>query len=71
MNVDVQYDYLTAAEVGAIIRKTADYVARQCNAGHLRGTKLGNEWRIHRAEVERFMGLDKAPVTRPGRRRIK
>lgn len=62
--------YLTTAEVAAYLRKTPDYVARQCASGALRGKKLGNEWRIHRDSVEAFMGgPQEAPPTRARRRR--
>lgn len=62
-------EYLTTAEVAAKLRKTVDYVARQCAAKNLKATKLGNEWRIHRDDFARFMGGGQAPATRPGRRR--
>lgn len=64
--------YLTTAEVAAEIRTSEDYVARQCNAGHLIAKKVGNEWRVHRDDLERFMrGGGKAPAARKrgGRRR--
>lgn len=70
MTDDSECEYLTTAEVGAKIRRSPDYVARQCQAGELRGKKLGTEWRIHRDEVTRFMGGGPAPATRPMRRRI-
>lgn len=64
-------DYLTTDEAAAIIRKTRDYVARQCKAGNLRATKTGNDWRIHRSAVDAFMGLASIPATRPDRQRRK
>jgi excisionase family DNA binding protein len=64
-------DYLNTSEAAAIIRKSPDYVARQCKAGHLRATKLGNDWRIHRTAVDAFMGLGAIPATRPERVRRK
>lgn len=62
------YDYLTTAEVAEIIRKTPDYVARQCALGNLRGKKLGNDWRIHRTSVDAFMAQGVTPPTRVRRR---
>lgn len=63
------YEWMTTDEVAAKIRKTPDYVARQCAAGNLQGKKLGNEWRIHRDALDRFMVGAPAPATRPMRRR--
>jgi excisionase family DNA binding protein len=62
-------DWLNTDEAAAIIRKSRDYVARQCKAGAIRATKLGNDWRIHRSALEAFMGLDEIPATRPNRER--
>lgn len=62
-------EYLTTNEVAEIIRKSPDYVARQCALGNLRAKKLGNDWRIRRGEVDRFMAGPPAPATRPMRRR--
>lgn len=61
-------DYLTTTEVAQIIRKSPDYVARQCVLGNLRGKKLGNDWRIHRSAVEAFMSQGVTPPTRQRRR---
>lgn len=64
-------DYLDTAETAVIIRKSRDYVARQCKAGRLNATKLGNDWRIHRAAIDAFMGQGTIPATRPERQRRK
>lgn len=65
-----QPDYLTTDEVAEIIRKSRDYVSRQCALGNIKARKLGNDWRIHRLEVDRFMaGAEPVPATRPARRR--
>lgn len=61
-------EYLTTAEVAEIIRKSPDYVARQCALGNLRGKKLGTDWRIHRTAVDVFMAGGVAPATRVRRR---
>lgn len=66
------HTYLTTTEAAAEIRTSEDYVARQCNAGHLLGKKVGNEWRIHKDDLEQFMrsgGKAKATRDRSGRRR--
>ena len=47
--------YLTTAEVGEIVRKTPEWVAAQCKAGHLQATKLGNDWRISEDALTLFM----------------
>lgn len=62
------HEYLTTDEVAEIIRKTVDYVQRQCKNGNLRATKLGNDWRIHRASVDAFMSPGTTPATRTRRR---
>ena len=61
--------YLTSREAAEIIRSSREYVARQCAAGHLRATKLGDEWRIHRDDLTRFMSGEAVPTDRPNRRR--
>lgn len=62
--------YLTTDEAAAIIRKTPDYVARQCSARRIVAKKLGTEWRIHREDLDRFMrDGHKAPAARTRRRR--
>ena len=61
--------YLTTSEAAGIIRASREYVARQCAAGHLRATKLGDEWRIHRDDLTRFMSGETVPTDRPNRRR--
>lgn len=62
--------YLTTTEAADIVRKTPDYIARQCAKKALRAKKLGNDWRIHRDDLEAFMrsGVP-APATRSRRRR--
>lgn len=47
--------WLTCEQVGTEIGMSADYVARQCKAGHLRAKKLGTEWRIHPDAIREFM----------------
>lgn len=63
-----EHEYLTTHEVAEIIRKSADYVARQCALGNLRAKKLGTDWRIHRDAVDVFMAGGVAPATRTRRR---
>lgn len=63
--------WMTTEEVAAELRKSRDYVSRQCAAGNLRGKKLGNEWRVSRESVEVFMNGGPAPSTRPERRRAR
>lgn len=60
-------EYLTAAEVAAELRRSVDYVQRQCKTGNLRAKKLGTEWRITQAALAEFMdpsGGEPAPPTR-------
>lgn len=61
-------EYLNTVEVAEIIRKTSDYVSRQCQLGNLRAKKLGNEWRIHRTAIDAFMAQGVTPPTRIRRR---
>jgi excisionase family DNA binding protein len=67
--VTTAHEYLTTSEVADIIRRSREYVARQCAVGTLKGTKLGDEWRIHRDDLHRFMAGDTVPTDRPHRRR--
>jgi len=63
-------DWLDTVEAGELMRMSRDYVARQCALGNIRAKRLGREWRIARAELERFMESGvKAEPTRPGRAR--
>lgn len=67
----IESPYLTTTEAGGILRKTPDYVARQCAKKAIRAKKLGNDWRIHRDDLEAFMrGGGTAPATRTRRRRV-
>lgn len=58
--------WLTTAEVAGALRKTPDWVARQCKAGQLQATKLGNDWRISDVALDQFMS---GPVP-PARKRL-
>jgi len=63
------HDWMTTTEVAEVIRKSPDYVARQCALGNLRAKKLGNDWRIHKDSLAAFMALGgKTPATRSRRR---
>lgn len=64
-----QLEFLTTDEVAGVIRRTPDYVRRQCESGSLRAKKLGNAWRIRPADLDAFMSGSPAPATRPMRRR--
>lgn len=48
-------NYLTVAEVAAIIRESEDQVRRRCATGQLKATKLGSKWRISEDAVVEFM----------------
>jgi len=59
-------EYLTTREVASQIRRSPEYVTRQCNAKTLRAKKLGNAWRIKPEWLEQFMDPStKAEGTRP------
>lgn len=62
-------EYLTTAEVAAMLRCSPDYVARQCKQGAIRGRKLGDEWRIPAEAVDEFMAGGNKPPARVQRRR--
>lgn len=47
---------LTAAEVAEVLRLDRRTVIRMLTARRLYGIKTGRDWRISRAEVQRFMG---------------
>ena len=57
-------EWLTTNEAAVEIRKSADYVARQCKAGQIKAKKLGNDWRIERAALDAFMSGGKAAPAR-------
>lgn len=61
-------EYLTTDEVAQVIRKSRDYVSKQCALGNLRSKKLGNEWRIHKSALDAFMAQGITPPTRIRRR---
>lgn len=59
--------FLTVAEVAAITRETEDTTRRRCAAGQIRAVKLGDQWRVAKSEVERFMSPGKRGTTRTSR----
>jgi excisionase family DNA binding protein len=61
-------DYLTAAEVGTMLRCSATYAGQLLKAGKIPGVNLGGGlgWRAHRADVEAFVrGRAAAKATAP------
>lgn len=49
-------EFFKPQEVAGILRcRTAATVIRHCKAGHIRHTRVGREYRIARAEVERIV----------------
>lgn len=47
--------WLSTAEVAEQIGLTAESVTRLCSIGDLPATKLGNRWRVHPDDLERYM----------------
>lgn len=58
----VESPYLTTAEAAALIRISVKWVQKACHAGDLPAVKTGKEWRIHRRDLDRFMGGTPAPA---------
>ena len=47
--------YLTAEEVGLVIRESPDNVRRRCANGQIAAKKLGQSWRISEDALAAFM----------------
>jgi excisionase family DNA binding protein len=61
-------EYLTAAEIGAMLRCSTTYAGQLLKAGKIPGVNLGGGlgWRAHRADVEAFVrGRAAAKATKP------
>lgn len=61
--------WLLTEEVAAFLRVDREWVSRQCAKGALKATKLGQHWRIHRDDLDAFMGQGQIQTPRPGRSR--
>ena len=58
--------YLTVEEVAEEIGMGTDWVRRQCAAGVIPAKKLGQVWRVHRDNLDAFMGApEPAPAAQP------
>lgn len=67
-------EYLTAREIGALLRCSDDYAASLLKSGRIRGVNLGGGlgWRAHRDDVEAFVrGRVAAQGARPAGRTSK
>lgn len=49
-------DILTLQEVAAYLKVSRTTVWRWCNEGTLSAFKAGKGWRVHRFDLERFLG---------------
>src|SRR4030042_3048392 len=47
---------LTARQVQEILKVDRITVYRMLGDGRLKGVKIGNHWRFHREEIDRFLG---------------
>jgi excisionase family DNA binding protein len=64
----LQNNYVTTPEAAKLIGKTADMIAKLCQAGRLPGAeKIGNTWLIPRAAVESYTPGRRGPLTKKER----
>lgn len=49
--------YLTAPEVGEMLRVSADTVRRRATAGEIPGVRIGRQWRFLGSEVKEHLRL--------------
>lgn len=64
-------EYLTVAEVASELRVRPDLVRKLCKSAQIKATKFGGRqgWRIHRADLDAFMGVGQQKSARPDRPR--
>ena len=53
-------EYLTTAQAAEVLKLTPDRVAQFCQEGLL-GRKIGRNWAITRAQLERFRKIARKP----------
>lgn len=49
-------EYYTIEEVARLLKVSKDTIYREIQAGKLRAVKIGNQWRIHHSEIQRYTG---------------
>lgn len=55
MSKHMENEILTADEVARLLKTTPQTIWRWCKAGKLPAFKVGNGWRIRRADLDRTM----------------
>ncbi len=53
---------LTVWEVARYLRLSRTTVWRWCREGKLRAVRIGHQWRVRRAEVERMIDRDRSAL---------
>lgn len=54
---------LTSDQAAAVLQLTRRTITNMLDRGDLRGVKIGKEWRVSRAELQRFVEAGVAPET--------
>ena len=53
-----KYKLYTVKELEPVLNKSGQTIIRYLKAGQLKGTKIGNQWRITEEALREFLGLD-------------
>ena len=53
-----KYKLYTVKELEPVLNKSGQTIIRYPKAGQLKGTKIGNQWRITEEALREFLGLD-------------
>src|SRR4051812_29559995 len=59
MSDDIQFDgvrYVAAAEAGAQVNLSRDYIAKLCREGKVRGRRIGKNWFVEIDSLSNFLG---------------
>lgn len=54
MSSELQREYFSPAEVGAVLGRREETIIRLIASGELAATKLGGRWLIHASELDRL-----------------
>ncbi|WP_052668660.1 helix-turn-helix domain-containing protein [Nitriliruptor alkaliphilus] len=70
LKLDELPDVLRTVEVASVLRADEDTVRELLRSGELRGVRVGRNWRIPRAALLAFLGLDGEGADRPTLRAV-
>lgn len=51
-------EFLTAQEVADRLRVSIQTIIRELKSGELKGSKVGNQWRIRKSDILKYLSSD-------------